>query len=50
VLFSDIHNFSAMAESMEPDRLSELLNRYLTPMADLVMARAGMSTNSTETP
>ncbi|MFH0878215.1 MAG: adenylate/guanylate cyclase domain-containing protein [Lentisphaerota bacterium] len=41
ILFSDITNFSQMAESLAPDVLSQLLNRYLTPMTNLVMARGG---------
>ncbi|MCK5850734.1 MAG: adenylate/guanylate cyclase domain-containing protein [Kiritimatiellae bacterium] len=39
--FSDVAGFTTISESLEPGRLSELLNRYLTPMTDIIMDRNG---------
>lgn len=41
MLFSDLAGFTTISESLEPERLSELLNRYLTPMTHLIMKRNG---------
>lgn len=41
VLFTDLAGFTTVSENMEPARLSELMNFYLTPMTDLVLARRG---------
>ncbi|MCI5221714.1 MAG: adenylate/guanylate cyclase domain-containing protein [Candidatus Electrothrix sp. AR4] len=41
ILFSDIHNFTSMAEKMSPDNLCVFLNEYLTPMTGAVMERRG---------
>ncbi len=41
VLFSDIRGFSRIAESLAPEQLAAFLNRYLTPMTDLVLERDG---------
>ena len=41
VLFSDVRDFTMIAEDLEPGRLAELLNRYLTPMTDIIMERKG---------
>jgi adenylate cyclase len=41
VLFSDIRDFTAVAERLSPEDLVGLLNTYLTPMTQEVMARAG---------
>ena len=40
-LFSDIANFTALVETLEPDVLGPLLNDYLTGMTDLVFEQDG---------
>lgn len=40
-LFTDIANFTALAEELEPDLLGEILNEYLTGMTDVVFAHEG---------
>lgn len=39
IFFSDIKGFTTISESLEPEKLSELLNRYLSPMTEIVMNR-----------
>jgi adenylate cyclase len=41
VLFSDIRNFTTLSEGMDPQRLSSLLNRYLTVMTRIVLRHDG---------
>jgi adenylate cyclase len=41
VLFSDIRGFTSTSESMESQRLVELLNEYLTAMTDVVFKHQG---------
>ncbi len=41
VLFSDIRGFTTFSEGLSPEALGELLNRYMTPMTDLVFAHGG---------
>ncbi|MCE7029873.1 CHASE2 domain-containing protein [Jiella avicenniae] len=43
ILFSDIRNFTTLAESMkdEPERLTQLINRLLTPLSAAVLERGG---------
>lgn len=41
VLFSDIRDFTGVAEQLSPEELVALLNLYLTPMTDEVLARGG---------
>jgi adenylate cyclase len=41
VLFSDIANFTQLAENLDPDVLTKLINRYLTEMTGIIMARGG---------
>ena len=38
VLFCDVKGFSAMAETLEPRTLAEMLNHYLTAMTDVLHA------------
>ena len=42
VLFSDIRGFSGTAEKLEPEALSDYMNRYLTPMTEIVLSQGGM--------
>ena len=41
VLFSDLRGFTTFAETLEPDRVIEALNRYLTEMSDAIMDHGG---------
>ncbi|MBN1674268.1 MAG: adenylate/guanylate cyclase domain-containing protein [Kiritimatiellae bacterium] len=41
MFFSDIAGFTSISEGLEPARLAELLNRYLSPMTEIIMARNG---------
>jgi adenylate cyclase len=40
-LFTDIANFTALVETLEPGVLGDLLNEYLTGMTDIVFAHDG---------
>ena len=42
VLFSDIRGFTALAESLAPEALGELLNQYLEAMTDVVFEHEGL--------
>lgn len=42
VLFSDIRGFTTISESMDPVSLIKLLNRYFTPMTNVVLQNGGM--------
>jgi class 3 adenylate cyclase len=41
VYFSDIRGFTTLSEGMEPERLVELLNEYLSAMTEIVERHAG---------
>ncbi len=41
VLFSDIRGFTSIAESLEPDQVAQVLNRYLGEMTEVVMEHGG---------
>lgn len=41
VLFSDIRGFTTLSESLEPEKLTRILNEYLAPMTDIVMSNQG---------
>ncbi len=41
MFFSDVRGFTTISESLEPAQLSELLNRYLSPMTHIIMDRHG---------
>jgi class 3 adenylate cyclase len=41
VLFSDVRNFSEVAEMLSPEQLSELMNAYFTPMTQIIMDSRG---------
>jgi adenylate cyclase len=42
ILFSDIRGFTTISESMAPEKLIDLLNRYFTPMTNTVLDNRGM--------
>jgi len=41
VLFSDIRGFTTISEGLTPEMLSSVLNRYLTPMTNIVFKYGG---------
>ncbi len=41
VFFSDIRGFTTLSESMTPQELVKLLNKYLTAMTDIILAHEG---------
>jgi len=41
MMFSDVAGFTTISENLEPERLSELLNRYLSPMSQIIMDLRG---------
>ena len=41
VFFSDVRGFTTISESLDPEALSDLLNRYLTPMTEMVFQNQG---------
>lgn len=41
VFFSDVRGFTAFSEKLEPQVLSDVLNRYLTPMTQIVFENKG---------
>lgn len=42
ILFSDIRGFTTLSESMNPEKLTNFLNRYLTRMTDIVLDQNGV--------
>ncbi len=40
-MFTDVKGFSTISESLEPDQLVTLLNRYLSAMCDIVLDQRG---------
>jgi adenylate cyclase len=41
VMFSDLRGFTSMAETLAPDQVIEILNRYLSEMSDAIMDHGG---------
>lgn len=41
VMFTDIRSFTKISEKLSPEELIQLMNDFLTPMSDLVMAARG---------
>jgi class 3 adenylate cyclase/CHASE2 domain-containing sensor protein len=41
VFFSDLANFTPIAEQLPPEELTDLLNDYLTPMTNIIQAHGG---------
>ncbi|WP_438854508.1 adenylate/guanylate cyclase domain-containing protein [Agromyces sp. M3QZ16-3] len=44
VLFSDIRDFTTLSERMPPDRLVDVINRYMTAMVAVVVEHGGVVT------
>tara|TARA_Y100000590_G_C15742169_1_gene1020647 strand:+ start:235 stop:2352 length:2118 start_codon:yes stop_codon:yes gene_type:complete len=42
VFFSDVRGFTAMSETMEPEHLVRVLNRYMTKMVSVILEHGGM--------
>jgi adenylate cyclase len=42
VFFSDIRDFTSISEKLKPEDLTELLNKYLTSMTDIIMENKGV--------
>ncbi len=42
IFFSDIRSFTSISEKMDAQKLTHYLNRYFTPMSDIVMKHNGM--------
>ncbi|MFW5733756.1 MAG: adenylate/guanylate cyclase domain-containing protein, partial [Oceanidesulfovibrio sp.] len=41
ILFSDIEKFTAIAEGLDPEQLTEFLNLYLSAMTDIILDEGG---------
>jgi len=41
IFFSDVRGFTTISEKLDPQALSQLLNRYLTPMTEIVFKNNG---------
>jgi len=41
VLFTDVRGFTTISEQLSPETLSELMNRFLTPMTEIVHRHGG---------
>jgi len=41
VMFTDLRGFTSFAESLTPDRVIEVLNRYLSEMSDAILSHRG---------
>ncbi|NQZ60172.1 MAG: CHASE2 domain-containing protein, partial [Lentisphaeraceae bacterium] len=41
IMFSDVAGFTSISEDLNPPRLVQLLNEYLTPMTDIILENGG---------
>ena len=41
MMFSDVAGFTTISEGLSPEKLVELLNKYLTPMTDIILNNKG---------
>lgn len=41
LLFSDVRGFTTISEQLDPQALTRLINRFLTPMTEVILARRG---------
>ena len=44
VVFTDLENFSALAERLDPEQLSQVLNAYFTALSNVITAHGGVIT------
>lgn len=42
ILFSDLAGFTTLAERLDPERVTSIINRHFSEMTDTIQARAGM--------
>jgi len=42
VLFSDVRGFTTISEALSPEKLSDLMNAYFTPMTKIIMNSGGV--------
>jgi adenylate cyclase len=42
VFFSDVRGFTTISESLSPEKLTELMNDYLSPMTDIILKSSGV--------
>ena len=41
IMFCDIRGFTTLSEGLSPEELGQLINEFLTPMTDIIMAHKG---------
>ena len=41
IMFSDVAGFTSISEGLAPEKLVQLLNKYLTPMTDIILESGG---------
>jgi len=41
IMFTDVRGFTRISEQFDPHGLTRFMNRFLTPMTDLIMAKSG---------
>lgn len=41
IFFSDIQNFTSISEPLKPEQLTDLLNKYLSEMSDIILKNEG---------
>lgn len=42
VFFSDVRSFTTISESLTPEKLSDVMNRYFTPMTSIILQSKGV--------
>ena len=50
VMFTDVRGFTRISEQFDPQGLTRFMNRFLTPMTDMIQARRAPSTSTWATP
>ena len=46
VMFTDVRGFTRISEQFDPHGLTRFMNRFLTPMTDLIMAKSSCAARS----